>query len=80
MTPNLKQAFERLERAAPEVQEEMALLIKGAIAANGRDAYQDYVDAELAKGLADLAANRATPLREVAPQFFERMKERYGPL
>ena len=44
----------------------------------GRDAYQEYVDAQLEKGLADVRAGRGEPIETAFPRLQAEMKAKYG--
>ena len=62
--PNIAKAFERLEKADPDTQERWANTIIMTVNENGDDGYRAYVDRELAKAEADIAAGRVQPVSE----------------
>lgn len=78
MNPTLKTAFERLEKADTDTQQRWANTIIMTVDENGHDEYAAYVDRELAKGEADIAAGRVQPAKEAFAEIRRDMKAKYG--
>ena len=78
MNPILKAAFKRLERADTATQERWANTIIMTVDENGHDEYAAYIDGELAKAEADIAAERVQPVEEAFAEIRRDMKVKYG--
>ena len=77
MTPTIEHALAKFQNAPKERKEKVAQMILVELQ-DVRDEYQEFVDRQLAEGLADIKAGRITPAEEFIPEFQARMKAKYG--